>query len=85
MPFGRGFIDSSEAPARWGRAPFSLSGISWGPQIGAKSTDLLMFIMNDQRMTDLQHGHIKVGADVSAAAGPVGPQALPMLVTKPVS
>lgn len=53
-------------------APFSLSGISWGPQIGGKSTDLLMFIMNDQGMTDLLRGHIKVGADVSAAAGPVG-------------
>lgn len=53
-------------------APFALSGISWGPQIGGKSTDLLMFIMNDQGMTDLLRGHIKVGADVSAAAGPVG-------------
>jgi lipid-binding SYLF domain-containing protein len=53
-------------------APFALSGISWGPQIGGKSTDLLMFIMNDQGMTDLMRGHIKLGADVSAAAGPVG-------------
>jgi lipid-binding SYLF domain-containing protein len=53
-------------------APFSVSGISWGPQIGGKSTDLLMFIMNEQGMKDLISGHIKVGADVSAAAGPVG-------------
>src|SRR5438445_4684069 len=56
-------------------APFSVSGISWGPQIGGKSSDLLMFIMNDQGMNDLIAGHIKVGADVSAAAGPVGRQA----------
>ncbi len=53
-------------------APFSVSGISWGAQIGGKSTDLVMFIMNDQGMNDLLQGHIKVGADVSAAAGPVG-------------
>lgn len=53
-------------------APFSVSGISWGPQIGGKSTDLVMFIMNEQGMNDLMQGHIKVGADVSAAAGPVG-------------
>lgn len=53
-------------------APFSVSGISWGPQIGGKSTDLVMFIMNDEGMNDLMKGHIKVGADVSAAAGPVG-------------
>ena len=53
-------------------APFSVSGISWGPQIGGKSTDLMMFIMNDEGMNDLMRGHIKLGADVSAAAGPVG-------------
>jgi len=58
---------SWSAPAR-----FSVSGISWGPQIGGKSTDVVMFIMNDQGMNDLLQGHIKVGADVSAAAGPVG-------------
>ena len=53
-------------------APFSVSGISWGPQIGGKSTDLMMFIMNDEGMNGLMRGHIKLGADVSAAAGPVG-------------
>lgn len=56
-------------------APFSVSGISWGPQIGGKSTNLVMFIMNDQGMQDLMSGHFKVGADVSAVAGPVGRQA----------
>ena len=53
-------------------APFSVSGLSWGAQIGGKSTDLLMFIMNEKGMNDLIAGHFKVGADVSAAAGPVG-------------
>ncbi len=53
-------------------APFKLSGVSWGPQIGGKSTDLLMFIMNEQGMNNLLAGHFKLGADVSAAAGPVG-------------
>src|SRR5579872_6821459 len=53
-------------------APFAVSGVSWGPQIGGKSTDLMMFIMNDEGMNGLMRGHIKLGADVSAAAGPVG-------------
>jgi SH3 domain-containing YSC84-like protein 1 len=53
-------------------APFAISGLSWGPQIGGKSSDLMMFIMNDDGMNDLLKGHIKIGADVSAAAGPVG-------------
>lgn len=55
-------------------APFSVSGISWGPQIGGKATDLLMFVMNQEGMNQLLSGHFKVGGDVSAAAGPVGRQ-----------
>jgi lipid-binding SYLF domain-containing protein len=58
---------------RWSPpAPFSVSGVSWGPQIGGKSTDLMMFIMNEEGMNGLMKGHVKLGADVSAAAGPVG-------------
>lgn len=53
-------------------APFAVSGISWGPQIGGQSTDLLMFIMNEEGMNGLMQGHFKVGGSVSAAAGPVG-------------
>ena len=53
-------------------APFSVSGVSWGPQIGGKSSDLVMFIMNEEGMNNLLRGHVKLGADVSAAAGPVG-------------
>jgi hypothetical protein len=30
---------------------FSVSGLSWGAQIGGKSTDLLMFIMNEKGST----------------------------------
>lgn len=56
-------------------APFSVSGISWGPQIGGQSTDLMMFIMNQEGMNSLLKGHVKVGGSVSAAAGPVGREA----------
>jgi SH3 domain-containing YSC84-like protein 1 len=70
---GTGVATCKTSTGTWsGPAPFSVSGISWGPQIGGKSTDLVMFIMNDQGMNDLLAGHIKIGADVSAAAGPVG-------------
>ncbi|MBV9481535.1 MAG: lipid-binding SYLF domain-containing protein [Acidobacteria bacterium] len=69
---GRG-VATCRGNGNWSApAPFSLSGVSWGPQIGGKATDLLMFIMNEQGMNDLMRGHIKLGADVSAAAGPVG-------------
>jgi lipid-binding SYLF domain-containing protein len=70
---GKGVATCRNGANGWSApAPFSVSGISWGPQIGGKSTDLMMFVMNDQGMTGLMQGHIKVGADVSAAAGPVG-------------
>ena len=73
---GKGVATCKTNAGTWSApAPFSVSGISWGPQIGGKSTDLLMFVMNEQGMNDLIQGHIKLGADVSAAAGPVGRQA----------
>lgn len=73
---GKGVATCRTNTGSWSApAPFSVSGISWGPQIGGKSTDLLMFVMNEQGMNDLIQGHIKLGADVSAAAGPVGRQA----------
>jgi lipid-binding SYLF domain-containing protein len=70
---GKGVATCRTSAGSWSSpAPFSVSGVSWGPQIGGKSSDLLMFIMNDEGMTGLMRGHIKLGADVSAAAGPVG-------------
>lgn len=56
-------------------APFSLSGGSFGAQIGGQSVDLIMMVMNSQGMKGLRSGHFKVGGEVSAAAGPVGRQA----------
>jgi SH3 domain-containing YSC84-like protein 1 len=70
---GKGVATCRTPDGPWSSpAPFSVSGISWGPQIGGKASDLIMFIMNDEGMNGLMKGHIKLGADVSAAAGPVG-------------
>ncbi|HUK48260.1 MAG TPA: lipid-binding SYLF domain-containing protein [Terriglobales bacterium] len=70
---GTGVATCKTASGSWSSpAPFSVSGVSWGAQIGGESSNVIMFIMNDQGMNDLLAGHIKVGADVSAAAGPVG-------------
>jgi SH3 domain-containing YSC84-like protein 1 len=70
---GAGVASCRTPDGNWSSpAPFSVTGVSWGPQIGGKSTDLMMFIMNDEGMNGLMRGHVKLGADVSAAAGPVG-------------
>lgn len=57
----------------WGApAMFVLEGGSVGFQIGAEATDFVLLIMNDHGANSLLHSKVKLGGDVSAAAGPVG-------------
>jgi len=54
---------------------FTLSGGTWGAQIGAQSADVVMLIMNDKGMQDLLSSQFKLGGEASIAAGPVGREA----------
>jgi len=49
-----------------------LAGGSFGFQIGGQGTDLVLVAVNDKGFQDLLHDKFKIGADASAAAGPVG-------------
>jgi lipid-binding SYLF domain-containing protein len=51
---------------------FAIEGGSWGLQIGVEGIDLVMVIQNDKGMEQLLNSKFKIGADASAAAGPVG-------------
>ena len=53
-------------------APITITGGSWGLQLGGQAVDLVMVITNDQGMQHLLSSKFKIGADASAAAGPVG-------------
>ncbi len=53
-------------------APITITGGSWGLQLGGQAVDLVMIITNDQGMQHLLSSKFKIGADASAAAGPVG-------------
>ena len=53
-------------------APFSVTGGSWGLQIGGEAIDVVMLVMNDNGMERMLSSKFKIGADASAAAGPVG-------------
>lgn len=55
-------------------APLSITGGSWGLQIGGEAVDLVMVVMNQNGMDALLSSKFKVGGDASAAAGPVGRQ-----------
>ena len=51
---------------------FTVSGGSFGFQIGAEGVDLVMLMMNDQGMQALLSDKFQIGGAASAAAGPVG-------------
>jgi lipid-binding SYLF domain-containing protein len=73
---GRGFADCLRRGAEWSQpAPVSISGGTFGAQIGVEKIDVLMLVMNDEAKNALLEGHFQVGVDASAAAGPVGSEA----------
>jgi lipid-binding SYLF domain-containing protein len=51
---------------------FTMGGASVGFQIGAKATDVVFLVMNPEGMKKLVQDSVKLGAEVSVAAGPVG-------------
>jgi SH3 domain-containing YSC84-like protein 1 len=74
--YGRGAMtcrsgDNMNGP--WG-APtmMALEGGSFGFQIGAQATDFVLLIMNKDGASSILSSKVKLGADASAAAGPVG-------------
>jgi len=70
--YGRG-IATCRTPKGWSApAFFTVSGGSFGLQIGGQAVDLVMLIMNKNGMDHLLSSQFKLGADASAAAGPVG-------------
>jgi lipid-binding SYLF domain-containing protein len=70
---GKGVATCRTAEGRWSApAPITITGGSWGLQLGGQAVDLVMVIMNDGGMQHLLSSKFKLGADASAAAGPVG-------------
>jgi len=72
--YGRGVMVCREhGDGDWG-APslFTMGGGSFGFQIGAKATDVVFLVMNSQGAKKLLQDKVKLGADASVAAGPVG-------------
>ena len=69
---GRGIATCRTSSGWSAPAPFSVTGGSWGLQIGAEAIDVVMLVMNDNGMEKMLSSKFKIGADASAAAGPVG-------------
>ena len=70
---GKGVATCRTENGSWSApAPITITGGSWGLQLGGQAIDLVMVVMNEEGMQHLLSSKFKLGADASAAAGPVG-------------
>jgi len=72
---GKG-VATCRTPNGWSApAPITITGGSWGLQLGGQAIDLVMLVMNKKGMDHLLSSKFKIGAEATGAAGPVGRQA----------
>ena len=72
--YGRGVLVCRKGGNGAWDAPsmFTLGAASIGFQIGGKATDVIFLVMNPEGMKKLVQDSVKLGAEASVAAGPVG-------------
>jgi lipid-binding SYLF domain-containing protein len=72
---GRGIL-SARGDSGWSSPAFlTLTGGSFGLQIGGQAADIILVIQNRRGLENLVSNQFKVGADAAVAAGPVGREA----------
>ncbi len=70
---GQGLISVKSPDGSWSNPSFiSLTGGSVGFQAGVSSTDVVLVFRTQRGVDSIVHGKFTIGADASAAAGPVG-------------
>jgi lipid-binding SYLF domain-containing protein len=71
---GRGILSARDPKTgAWSSPAFlTITGGSFGAQIGGQAVDLILVIQNRRGLEQLVDNQFKVGADASVAAGPVG-------------
>ena len=70
---GRGVAMVKLADGKWSDPVFvTLTGGSFGLQIGVQSVDLILVFHHKGVLTKVKNGDFTIGGDISAAAGPVG-------------
>jgi SH3 domain-containing YSC84-like protein 1 len=70
---GKGVATCRLTSGHWSSpAPITITGGSWGLQLGGQAVDLVLVVMNQHGMDALLSNKFKIGANASAAAGPIG-------------
>src|SRR5690606_13780874 len=70
---GKGVLVVRQDNGTWSNPAFvTLTGGSFGWQIGAQSTDIILVFKTREGVDNISKGKLTLGADASIAAGPVG-------------
>jgi len=71
--YGKGLVSQRMANGRWSAPAYiKIGGGSFGLQLGATSTDIVLVFTDRSGFEGLLNGKVKLGADAAVAAGPVG-------------
>lgn len=70
--YGRGFAVCRHKGGWGAPAAIRMEGGSFGFQIGASETDVVLLVMNEGGMKHLSSDKFTIGGDASVAAGPIG-------------
>ena len=69
---GRGMVTCRTNNGWSAPAPLTMSGGSWGAQIGVEQADVVLLFMNDGAVQSLLNDKLKLGGEAALAAGPIG-------------
>ncbi len=70
---GKGVLVVRQKDGSWSNPAFiKLTGGSFGFQVGAQSTDIILVFKTRKSIHNIENGKLTLGADASVAAGPVG-------------
>jgi lipid-binding SYLF domain-containing protein len=74
--WGKGLMSQRREDGTWSAPSYiDIGGGSFGLQIGVQANDIVLVFTDDSGIKGLLKGKVKLGADASATAGPVGRKA----------
>ena len=74
--WGKGLMSQRHEDGSWSTPAYiEIGGGSFGLQIGVQASDIVLVFTDEEGLRGLLKGKVKLGADASATAGPVGRKA----------
>lgn len=74
--WGKGLMSQRQEDGHWSPPTYvEIGGGSFGLQIGVQASDVVLVFTDESGIKGLLKGKVKIGADASATAGPVGRKA----------